>query len=323
MIRVIEPGLNTTVQDLGRNGYYHLGVPPSGAADRYSFMIGNILVGNPKDYASLEMTLLGATLEFHKKTVISLTGAPANATSNGKKIPMWEAVLVEKGDILEIPAAKDGVKIYLSVSGGIIVPEVLGCKSTYLMSGFGGFKGRTLQFGDELVIGEPLPGVFHRVGKRIPEKYLPLFSMEVDVRVVMGVSSYCLSDEGVKAFLDSQWQVQLESNNVAYRFRGASIPFDDFSPPFGAGSHQTNVVDIAYPIGAIMVTNSEELIMLLHNGTTGGGFITIGTTINADIDVVAQARPFTKTRFIATTVEQAIEARIEKKKRIVEIEQFL
>lgn len=323
MIRIIEPGLELTVQDLGRTGYYHLGVPPSGATDKYSFMAGNLLVGNPVDYAGLEMTLLGPKLEFGKTTVISITGAPAGVYLNNQPVPMWETIKVQEGDLLSFSFCKQGVKTYLCVSGGIQVPDIMGSKSTFIPSRFGGFYGRKLQNGDEIPLGEPLPGVFKRVGKQVPHEFIPAFEKENQLRVMMGMSGHCISDEGVKSFLNSEWKVSTESNRVAYRFKGASLAFKDFEPPFGAGNSSYNVVDIVYPVGVIMVPNSEEIIVLLNDGTSAGGFVTIGTVISSDLDIIAQMRPLTTARFQAVTMSQAIAAREERQAKNKQLSELL
>jgi biotin-dependent carboxylase-like uncharacterized protein len=316
VLRVVEPGLETTVQDLGRYGSYHLGVPPSGAADKYSFILGNMLLGNPLDYAGLEITLLGPTIEFQKSTVIAITGAPVQPTINKQPIPMWENIRVEEGDVLRFNFSKQGVKVYLCVSGGIEVPKVLGSRSTYQLNRLGGYHGRKLMMGDLLPLGEPLPGVFKQVGKRIPPSFIPDYSGHHEIRVVMGLSGSLISDEGVKSFLNSEWKVSTESNRVAYRYQGALVKFRDVDLPFGAGDLNSNVVDIAYPIGVIMVPNEEEIIILLNDGTSGGGFVTIGTVITPDLDRIAQSRPMTSSRFLAVTFDQAMSARLERQKTI-------
>jgi biotin-dependent carboxylase-like uncharacterized protein len=315
MFRVLEPGLETTVQDTGRNGYYHLGVPPSGAADRYSFIAGNLLIGNPVDYTALEMTLLGPKLEFHKNTVIAVTGAPVDVYVNQEPVPMWEALSIRKGDVLSFGFSTLGVKTYLCVSGGIQTPELLGSKSTDTLSHMHD-PSRKVQKGEVIPIGEPLPGAFKRVGRSVPADFIPRFPKDNEVRVVMGLAGYCVSDEGIKSFLDSEWTVSGESNRIAYRYKGATIAFHDFEPPFGAGNSSSNVVDVVYPIGAVMLPNSEEIIVLHNDATSGGGFVTIGTVISSDLDIIAQSRPFSRTRFLAVTRTQAIQARAEKQERI-------
>lgn len=323
MLRILEPGLQTTVQDLGRHGNYHYGVPPSGAADKYSFMAGNLLLGNPLEFAGLEMTLLGPKVEFEKETVISITGAPMEPCLNHKPIPMWENVKVQAGDILHFSKAKQGVKTYLCISGGIQVPEVLGSRSTYMYSQLGSFQGRKLMAGDCVPIGEPLPGVFKQIGKAVSTAFLPDLSKSNELRVVMGLASSLISDEGVKSFLNSEWKVSTESNRVAYRFKGGSIGFRNTETPFGAGNRSANVVDMIYPIGVILVPNEEEIIVLLHDATTGGGFVTIGTVITPDLDKIAQSRPLTTSRFLAVTMDQAIEARKERQKKLHDLAEIL
>ncbi|RXT06403.1 biotin-dependent carboxyltransferase family protein [Ammoniphilus sp. CFH 90114] len=323
MLKILEPGLHTTVQDMGRYGHYHLGMPPSGAADKYSFMIGNLLLGNPIDYAGLEMTLLGPKIQFQKRTVFALTGAPMEAFLNNKNVPYWEAIQAEEGDILSFKFSKQGIKTYLCISGGIQVPVVMGSRSTYILSQLGGFAGRKLEAEDILEAGETLPGVFKQVGKQVPQDFLPLFKNSQELRVVMGLSSYRISDEGIKAFLNSEWTVSTESNRVAYRYTGATLAFKGVDPPFGAGNNSSNVVDIAYPIGAVMAPNQDEIIVLLNDATSGGGFVTIGTVISTDLDLIAQSRPQTKAKFIALTVDQAMEVRRNQQKKMAALTEIL
>jgi biotin-dependent carboxylase-like uncharacterized protein len=323
LLKILESGILTTVQDLGRNGHYHLGIPPSGAADRYSFQLGNLLLGNPVDYAGLEITLLGPKVEFMKRTVFNLTGAPVEAFLNNRPLPMWENIEARPGDILYFKFIKEGVRTYLCVSGGIQVPIVMDSRSTFTTCNLGGYKGRKLLAGDLIPIGEPLPGVLKQVGRRVNEEFIPEFKRKIDVRVVMGMISYSLSDEGVRSFLNGEWRVSVESNRLAYRLKGPPLHYENVETPFGAGSGFSNVVDTAYPLGGIMVTNSEEVIVLLNDATTGGGFMTIGAVISSDLDVIAQTRPDTIVRFMAVTVQQAIQERINKKEKLQKFAEML
>jgi len=316
MIKIKEAGFLTTVQDMGRLGKYHLGVPPSGAADKYSFLAGNLLVGNPIEFAALEMTLNGGKFEFHHDHIIALTGAPMEAYLNHHRLPFWETIQVQKGDIVTIKPTQQGVKSYLCISGGIMVPEVLGSKSTYQLSKIGGYKGRKLLSGDQIQINEPLPGASKQIGKKVPIEYLPSFHSFQELRATMGFSGHLVSDEGLRTFLNSDWTVSLESNRVAYRYTGAKVSFTKHEPPFGAGNSFSSVVDFAYPIGSIMLPNEEEIIVLLNDGTTGGGFVTIGTVISQDLDLIAQSRPLSKCRFRTITIDEAIRIREEQRQKI-------
>ncbi|WP_143482682.1 biotin-dependent carboxyltransferase family protein, partial [Pseudomonas congelans] len=155
MIKVLKPGLATSVQDLGREGYYHLGIPPSGALDQYALSAANQLVGNPPGAAGLECTLLGPELEFQCDTLAAVCGAHMAARLDGVEMHHDTAFAVKAGQVLRFDFPKDGARTYLAVAGGIDVPLVLGSRSTYTLGALGGFQGRRLAADDELPIGTP------------------------------------------------------------------------------------------------------------------------------------------------------------------------
>ncbi|MFK2826365.1 biotin-dependent carboxyltransferase family protein [Bacillus sp. B190/17] len=316
MLHIVEPGLKTTIQDTGRFGYYHMGVPPSGAADKYSFLLGNTLLGNPAHYAGLEMMISGPVIQFQKKTVIVLTGAPAEAALNGEEMPLWQPTAVSPGDVLTVGKIREGVFTYLLVSGGLATPETLGSRSACFASEFPGVLGRMLLKGDQLPLNEPLPGVLRQVGKCLPEEALPVFSRELDLHLVLGISTSRISDEGLTGLLNKEWTVHAQSNRVAYRLHGGRVRYTEEAAPFGSGNSPSNIVDIPYPIGGVIVPNEEELIILLNDGTGGGGFVTTGTVISPDLSILAQAKPQSTVRFHAVTVEQAFRLRREKEQLI-------
>lgn len=156
MITVIKPGLLTTVQDLGRMGYQQYGMVVAGAMDDYSLQVGNLLVGNWRGAAGLEITWLGPVLRFETDTVIALTGADLGPLLDGKPVPLWKSISIEKGQELRFQGPVAGMRTYLCVAGGIQVPTVMGSRSTYLKGRIGGFHGRALQSGDVLETGRPL-----------------------------------------------------------------------------------------------------------------------------------------------------------------------
>lgn len=323
MLHILDPGLKTTIQDTGRFGHYHMGVPPSGAADKYSFLLGNALLGNPPHYAGLEMLVEGPVIEFRKKTVIVLTGAPAEATLNGETLPLWQPAAVSPGDVLKVGKIREGIFTYLTVSGGLATPEMLGSRSVCFVSGFPGVLGRMLLKGDQLPLNEPLPGVLRQVGKRIPEEVLPAFNRQLDIHLVLGIASERVSDEGLTGLLNKEWTIHTQSNRVAYRLYGGRVRYKAEAAPFGSGNSPGNIVDIPYPIGGVIVPNEEELIILLNDGTGGGGFVTAGTVISPDISVLGQARPQSTVRFHAVTVEQAFRLRREKEQLIEKVKMIV
>ena len=149
-LEVLREGLQSTVQDQGRFGYAHLGVSASGAADNFSLIIGNILVGNPKHYAGIEMTIIGDKYRFKSDAYIALTGSEFEAELDNNSIPFWKRLLIKKGQILDIRSTKNGARCYLCVAGGINIEDVMGAKTTHLTSGIGGLHGRILKKLDEL-----------------------------------------------------------------------------------------------------------------------------------------------------------------------------
>src|SRR5208282_6328678 len=151
-IRVVKPGFFTTVQDLGRYGYAHLGISPAGAADALSFRIANLLVGNGENAPALEMTLVGATLEFEQSAVVAVTGADCECKAGSENVPHNRAIGIAAGAVLQCGSMRTGARSYLAVQGGFDVPLVMGSASTFVPAHFGGFQGRRLQSGDMLQV---------------------------------------------------------------------------------------------------------------------------------------------------------------------------
>jgi biotin-dependent carboxylase-like uncharacterized protein len=184
MIEVVKPGLSTTVQDAGRTGYYHLGIPPSGALDQYSLRAANLLVGNPAGAAALEVVYMGPELAFTADAVVAVAGASMVPKVNGEERPPWESFAVSAGDVLSFAYLTAGARAYVAVAGGIDVPEVLGSRSTYALGALGGFSGRPLAAGDRLPVGSG-PGA--APGRSVPADLRPNLAKDVEVRVVMGL----------------------------------------------------------------------------------------------------------------------------------------
>lgn len=311
MIHVLNSGLQTTTQDLGRFGWYKIGMPPAGAMDQLAFRVGNLLVANPVEACGLETTFVGPDLEFAQDAVIALTGAPLNARLNGASIPMWVAHGVKRGDRLACGEALSGVRSYICVSGGIDIPPLLGSRSTYLLATFGGVDGRRLQAGDRLPIGQAPPQAAAMAGRRFDTRLLPTIEKVTDLRVVVGLCSYRLTDESLQEVLTSVWEVSTEADRVGYRLKGPTLKFKDREPPFGAGSNPSNVVDVGYPVGSIQVPGGLEAILLMRDAVTGGGYATICTVIQRDLDRVAQLPPGAKVRLREVTIDQALALRHE------------
>ena len=307
MIHVTDGGISTTVQDLGRQGHYHIGMPPSGAMDRTSHQIANALVGNDPDAATLEMTYKGASLEFEEDAVIALAGAAMGATVNDDAVPMYEAVRIEAGQEPILEFTTEGARTYLAVAGGIDVEPVMESRSTYTLIGIGGYKGRTLESGDTLAVGEPSSNPEAAIGNVAPVEYRPNIAEKTEIRIVIGLCDYRLTDDSRAALCDVEWKVTPEANRVGYRLEGPELEFVEREQPFGAGTDPSNVTDIGYPIGSIQVP--QKPIVLMQDAVTGGGYATVGTVISTDRNVLSQRRTHETITFDAVTIEEALEAR--------------
>jgi len=304
-VEVLDPGLASSIQDRGRHGYYAVGIPPSGAIDLYSALAANLLVGNDADAAVIESPYLGPQLRFTMASVVAVTGARMPAKVNGEPVPSWESFAVAADDILTFEYVEAGARVYVAVAGGVDVPTVLGSRSTYALGGFGGVQGRVLKAGDVLPVGRSV-GV---PGKVVPELLRPVLSRDIDVRVVLGLYDYRLTDAGLQTLLDSTWDLTPVADRIGFRYSGGTLEWREREQPFGAGSDPSNIVDAGYPVGSIQVPGGVEPIILHRDAVSGGGYATVATVISADLDLVGQSSPGTRTRFRPVLIDEALAAR--------------
>jgi biotin-dependent carboxylase-like uncharacterized protein len=306
-IKVLHPGLATTVQDLGRPGYFHLGIPVGGAMDRLALKAANLLVGNDIGAAGLEAVFIGPKLEFTSDAMVAVTGAEMPIKVDGAEQPGWTAFKVKAGQVLTFDYLKTGARIYIGISGGIDVPVALGSRSTYPIGALGGFKGRAIAVGDELPVGEAGKA---EEGKSIPEALRRRPGAPAELRVLPGLYWHRITEEAGRNFFDDEWKVAPEADRMGYRFRGGRpLGFEPRTQPFGAGSDPSNIVDSCYPYGSIQVPGGTEPIILHRDAVSGGGYFMIGTVISADMDLIGQMQPHTKTRFVKVDMDSALAAR--------------
>lgn len=315
-IEVRKPGLSTTIQDRGREGYYHVGVPPSGALDQFSLVAANRLVGNDDGAAVLECAYMGPELVFGEAAVVAATGAELEPRVDGEPQPRWTAFEVPAGATLTFGHLKGGARLYLAVAGGIDVPETLGSRSTYALGAMGGLEGRQLADGDTLAVGRANGA---RPGGSVPERLWPTFAMELEIRVVMGLYDHLLTADGRRTFEEATWTLTPVADRVGFRYKGPKLEMLEREQPFGAGSDPSNIVDAPYPIGSIQVPGGVEPIVLHRDAVSGGGYAMIATVISADMDAVAQSAPGAATRFVPVDLETALALRHERSARLQEV----
>jgi biotin-dependent carboxylase-like uncharacterized protein len=313
MIKFIKPGIEVLVEDWpGRLGYMGMGMAASGAMDNLALQMGNKLVGNDPTLAGLEIAAGYCEFEFTEPGLIAVTGADMSPTLNGAPLPLWTAVAVNAGDKLAFSHfGAQGFRAYLSVRGGIGVEPYLGSRSTCLFGEYGGFQGRKLAAGDELPV-DPAPPAPELAGKKINPAYLPDYTNDWELRVVVGpnaVPDY-VTEEGMDKFFAQDFKVSHNANRAAYRL--AEVPEGFWARPDGGagGSHPSNIVDHGYNMrGAINVTGNTPSL-LIADGPTLGGYVCIANVINADLWKIGQAIPSRdKVHFTSVSIDDAIQAR--------------
>ncbi len=285
LCRVIEPGLFTTVQDLGRPGFQRFGVPISGAMDQHALIVANLLLGNESRDAGLEITLLGPKLEFLDETQIAVTGADLSPTINREEVACWQTLHVSKDDVLSFGRPQSGCRAYLAVKGGIDVPVVLGSRSTYSRGGFGGFQGRKLKAGD--IVEAFKPDALLKHGFRMPQQLIPHYSSKLTVEVVLGPQHSFFTDRRIETFLSSTFTVTSASDRMGYRLDGPQIK--------RRGS--ADMVSDAIPVGAVQVPRSGKPIIMMLDAQTTGGYPKIAVVTSPGISRLGQAKPGDRVQF--------------------------
>lgn len=311
MIEVIKKGLETSIQDYpGRIGSLNQGFPISGPMDSLSFRFGNVLVGNKPEEAALECQFLGPTLLFKDKRVIAITGANMSPKIDGKEVPLWENLVIQPEQILELDYAIDGSRTYIAISGGINSEPWLNSRSTFHKAGIGGMEGKAIQDGQIIPLGQS-----RAVGyRKIKKNFIPDLSVDKNwnIEVVRGPNDDWVDEKGHNLFLNSNWKLQSKSDRTGYRLDGPNLTFTDkaFNKSLENGSFPSNIIDQAYPSGAINLAGQTPII-LVNDGPTMGGFIVPYTVPSCAFWKLGQAKPGDILKFNEISLEEAQKIRSE------------
>nr|WP_320011949.1 urea carboxylase [uncultured Desulfobulbus sp.] len=303
-ISVEVPGMQTTIQDYpGRQGYWAVGVPPSGPMDSLNHRLANRIVGNGAEAATLEMTVQGPTLSFNTDALIALTGADMQARLDGQPVERFQPLAVQAGAVLSLSVSQEGQRAYLAVRGGFDVPEYMGSRSTFTLGQFGGHGGRSLKTGDVLRVGASI----EREPQSVPAESQPIFPTTWEIGVLYGPHGApdFFIDEDMATFFATDWEVHYNSSRTGVRLIGPS-PQWARSDGGEAGLHPSNIHDNAYAIGAVDFTGDMPVI-LGPDGPSLGGFVCPVTVVQAELWKVGQLRPGDRLRFKRITLARAEE----------------
>jgi biotin-dependent carboxylase-like uncharacterized protein len=291
--KVINPGLQTTVQDLGRTGFQDVGVPVSGALDRLSLRLANVLVGNLPGAAALEMVLQGPALEVQADSVrVALVGCNAAIEVDGAgPTPAGRSVRLTKGQVLRVARLGDSGCAYLAVEGGIDVAPSLGSASTYARAAIGGYSGQALRPADLVPLKQAAAAVR---SERALAKPLDL-AFDQPIRVVLGPQADYFTEAAIATFLSAEYSVSGQSDRMGFRLEGAKLEH----------AKGYNIVSDGIVTGAIQVPGSGLPIILMADAQTTGGYPKIATVVSADIPVLGRRKAGQKIRFTAVDVSEA------------------
>lgn len=300
-VEVIRPGLLTSVQDLGRFGMQHFGVPVSGAMDGYALRVANRLVGNDDNHAVLEVTLAGPVLEFTADTLIALSGGDLDANIDSKRLPMHRPVWVARGRRLSFGRCIAGCRAYLAFAGGIDVPPVLGSRSTYMRAALGGLCGRALKAGDRIVVAAkteaPYSGLrglpaFSRDGFAAPRWSVQVRSERLwlqpqRIRFVPGRHWESLKPGVRETFTSESFRVGTSSDRMGYRLEGIRLE----------SGESGDIASEAVAFGTIQLPPDGNPIILMADRQTIGGYPRLGEVASVDLPLLAQLKPGDALRF--------------------------
>ena len=295
VFRVVQPGLFTTIQDLGRPQAIASGVPPGGAMDRFAHSAANLLVGNDRGAATLECTLIGPRLVALRACLVAIAGADLDARVNGQPAPMWTGVSLEAGDEITFRRRRGGARAYLAVAGGIVGDRWLGSMSTNVMAGRGGMRGRPLISGD--VVSAAQPFYLAEAGSHLAESLRPPYA-DHTLHAIDGPHARRLLPESRGALFNSSFSVSTESNRMGYRLEGARL-----------AAPGEELLSFGLIAGVVQLPSGGQPILLMADHQTAGGYPVIATVAAASMTVAAQLAPGDDVRFVETSIEDALRMR--------------
>lgn len=287
-ISIVKPGLLDTIQDMGRFGYGNWGINPGGVMDTYASRVANMLVGNETTEAVIEIHFPGAQILFEQNALISLTGADFTPTLNDEPLPLWRPIVVRKNTVLHFPKLQHGARCYLAVHGGINVDKWLGSYSTNLKAEAGGYFGRKLEKGDEITFHESsiyFPGLL-KEGKdyqvlRWKAANGKAYNYPNEIFFTRGNEWDWLNESSRNDMLENNFIIHPYSDRMGYRLKGVELKRDI----------QQELVSSGVNFGTLQLLPDGQLILLMADHQTAGGYPRIGHVITAHLPKLAQLRP--------------------------------
>ncbi|WP_085524291.1 biotin-dependent carboxyltransferase family protein [Tuberibacillus sp. Marseille-P3662] len=326
MININKPGLLTSIQDLGRHGLQKYGVIMSGVMDQMSHRIANLLVGNEENEATIEMTLLGPTLQFEMDSLIAICGGDLSPTIDGEPVRLWRSIFIKKGSELRLGRCQSGCRAYLAVAGGYKISSVMGSQSTYLRAEIGGLKGRALQTGDQIHFGKPsnlstqiMDDLKTHLGNQrfietdwsVTSELIPIDKTPHPIRVMKGRQYHLFTRESQENLFSESFEITPQSDRMGYRLKGSKLHLES----------KGDMISEAVSFGTIQVPAEGQPIVLLADRQTTGGYPKIGQVATVDLPYMAQLKPGDKVSFMEISLEAAQRLYLEQERKIQQLAQ--
>lgn len=309
-IRIIQPGLFTTVQDEGRLGYQKFGVSPSGPMDPASFHLANILVGNARGEGALETTFTGPVMEFDEDNIIAVTGGNMQPVIGHNPVPMNQAVLVKAGERISFGPCINGARGYIAFAGGLKVKKIMASESTLVSKHLGGVEGRQLKSGDEIAFASPRTKLPHMEDRKISRMVYP--TREVVLRAVCGPQDDSFSKEELRKFFWHGARITDEFDRMGCRLKRQE-PLHHLK--------DGNIISDGIVMGSVQVPSDGQPIIMMADRQTVGGYCKIATVITQDLSKLAQALPGMYVRFVSVDIDTAQAIYVRELNKLDELEQ--
>ncbi len=293
-VRILKSGILTTIQDLGRSGFRRFGVNPTGAMDRTAARLINILLGNEENEAVVEMHFPATEIEFEKDSVFAIGGADFSAKLDGEPVENWRVNFAEKKSVLRFSKKEFGNRAYFAVKGGLRIKQVLGGASTNLAANFSGFDGSTLRKDDRLLFNDKKFRTESRPHK-ISNSLIPFYRSFPTVRVIVGAEFERLTDSSRETFTEKNFTISKNSDRMGFRL--SSDPLQLQKPK--------EILSSAVSFGTIQILPDGQLIVLMADHPTSGGYPRLGNVISVDLPLLAQLGAKDKVAFHLISIEEA------------------
>ncbi len=294
-ILIKKAGILTTVQDLGRSGFKRFGINQNGAMDQIAVRLINILLGNNENESVLEMHFPASEIFFEEDTIFAIGGADFGAKLNETPIEKWRIYFAEKDSTLKFPAKISGNRAYFAVKCGFKIKKWLGSNSTNLKANSGGFHGRTLVNGDKIHFNSGFQIPNSRLNFKLSNSLIPYYSTFPTIRVIAGAEFEFLKAQSQENFLNENFTITQNSDRMGFRLRGESLQLKTAK----------ELVSSAVNFGTIQLLPDGQMIILMADHQTSGGYSRIANVISMDLPLLTQLGANEKVAFHLISLEEA------------------